>query len=441
MDINAKFSADFTEFNTGVTVAEDKLKGIEGEASKTADALGKVPTALATTNTAAREGASGVTQLGQALGTVDKTLGLAGVNIGKEIGALKELGTVAGKTATELGLIATAGAVVGTALASWNVGRAVAGFFDLDKKIGDATARLLGFGDVAAQVAGAQMDELMRASLRAGRAVTDLAEARAINAGAVAKDMKAAKEAREEYDKWAEATKRITDLAWDWQKTLQTINPVSAEAAKSMLALGASVTDVAASTGLSVRQVNALVASMDALKVKADEYAATIKKVQEVEKNQLDTRLTGLLGLSATEQRLSQERLDRMKKEIEAGQARIDAAGKAAEQANAGRGAQPVADPILAAALRRDEVVLQGQADLAKFPEKLAQITAAMQRAADEFQDAVDASVRDKTGPTAAARPVEINVSGVLDPRTIRDLAAAVSDELMRNTGRLYPSR
>jgi hypothetical protein len=130
-----------------------------------------------------------------------------------------------------------------------------------------------------------------------------------------------------------------------------------------------------------------------------------------------------------------------MKKEIEAGQARIDAAGKAAEQANAGRGAQPVADPILAAALRRDEVVLQGQADLAKFPEKLAQITAAMQRAADEFQDAVDASVRDRTGPTAAARPVEINVSGVLDPRTIRDLAAAVSDELMRNTGRFYPSR
>jgi hypothetical protein len=38
----------------------------------------------------------------------------------------------------------------GAAFAGWKIGRKIAEFFDFDTKIGDVTAKLLGFGDVAA---------------------------------------------------------------------------------------------------------------------------------------------------------------------------------------------------------------------------------------------------------------------------------------------------
>ncbi len=91
----------------------------------------------------------------------------------------------AGITVSELGLFTAAGLVAATAMGAWEVGRAAAEFFDLDTKIGDVTAALLGFGDVAAETAGAKADVLAKASKHAGVEITDMATAMAINDAAV----------------------------------------------------------------------------------------------------------------------------------------------------------------------------------------------------------------------------------------------------------------
>ena len=88
-------------------------------------------------------------------------------------------------TVSELGLLESAGAALGAAYGGWKVGRMVADFFDLDKKISNVTAKLLGFGDVAAQSAGAKADVLALATQRAGRAITDFSEALKVNAAFV----------------------------------------------------------------------------------------------------------------------------------------------------------------------------------------------------------------------------------------------------------------
>lgn len=64
-------------------------------------------------------------------------------------GGLNEVATAAGINVEQLGLMNAAGLVIGTAYAAWGIGRMIADFFDLDTKIGKATASLLGWGDVS----------------------------------------------------------------------------------------------------------------------------------------------------------------------------------------------------------------------------------------------------------------------------------------------------
>lgn len=97
-------------------------------------------------------------------------------------GTLNDLATGAGLTVAELGAMDAALLVAGTAFAGWKIGRAISDFFDLDKVIGDATAKLLGWGDVAAEAAGAKADMLARASAKVGYEVKDVTTAMQINA-------------------------------------------------------------------------------------------------------------------------------------------------------------------------------------------------------------------------------------------------------------------
>lgn len=97
--------------------------------------------------------------------------------------SLNSLAEAAGLTATSLGAAGSSAAVLATATAGWQFGRAIAGWFDLDKAISNATAALFGWGDAAAQAAGAKADVLAKASKTAGREITDLGIAMAINAG------------------------------------------------------------------------------------------------------------------------------------------------------------------------------------------------------------------------------------------------------------------
>jgi len=154
--LNGVMAADFSDFFFEVDKSVVKLKELEGASAHTSGSIDA---------------------FGEGMSQADRILGLFGIRIGPQIQAVRELGAAAGKTASDIGLIGTAGLTVGAALAGWSVGRMVSDFFDLDEAIGNATASLLGFGDVAAERAGAKLDVLNRAAQIAGRTVLDFDEA------------------------------------------------------------------------------------------------------------------------------------------------------------------------------------------------------------------------------------------------------------------------
>lgn len=118
--------------------------------------------------------------LHQSFQKFDSVLASVGVNLGTEVRAMGELSQASGKGAASLGGFEKAGLAVGAMMAGWKIGRMAAEFFNLDEKIGNATAKLLGWGDVAALSAANKMDTLAKATAIAGKEITNLDEAIAI---------------------------------------------------------------------------------------------------------------------------------------------------------------------------------------------------------------------------------------------------------------------
>jgi hypothetical protein len=221
MPIRAKFEADFDSFVQEVRVAEGEL----GRFEKTSqNAFGGFTSSLR---------------------QADKTLGAFGVNVGPQIRAIDELGTAAGKTAKEIGLIGTAGLAAAAALAGWETGRMIADFFDLDRKIADATAKMMGWGDAAGETAAYKAGLLAQASKHAGREITDLTEAMRINAETVAR-MQAPS-----YEKFMAA-------AAGAHREYRGLDETTRANIRTMLDAGASVKEVAAAFQISEGAVKAL---------------------------------------------------------------------------------------------------------------------------------------------------------------------------------------
>lgn len=243
----------------------------------------------------ATDGATGPTNnLRNSLGQFDALLASVGVNIGAEVRSLGELGEASGKTASQVGLLGTAGLVVGTAIGSWKIGRVISEFFELDKAIGDATAKLFGFGDVGAAEAAAKADVLAKASNLAGTEIKDMALAMAINeeaaktsAAALAartNETKSAAEAEKEaadaihqanqrllHDLQAEltATKGFRDamtelnsVGQDFRATVDAIDGAVVEGIKFYLQAGVSQKVLAEAYGLTDTQVRAIAKSL-----------------------------------------------------------------------------------------------------------------------------------------------------------------------------------
>jgi len=158
--LSGVMTADFSDFMFEIDKSVVKLKDLEGATVHTYTALGGM--------------ADGLSQ-------VDKTLNLFGVRLGPQVQALRELGSVAGLTYDKLGLWGSLGAVGASFAAGWQIGTWITQWTGLDEAIGNATAKLLGWGDVAAANAGAQTEALAVATQRAGRAITDINEAIRIN--------------------------------------------------------------------------------------------------------------------------------------------------------------------------------------------------------------------------------------------------------------------
>jgi uncharacterized protein YoxC len=160
MALAGTIAADFSTFVGECQKAETGLAGIDASATKSASTFS--------------------TMAGQ-LQTADKSLAAFGIQAGPAVNVLNELGQVSGKSVTELGKLGTASAVAAAALAGWNLGRWIAELTGADAAIANLTSRVMGWGDVTAQVAANNADVLARASERAQRPITDLTEAMKIN--------------------------------------------------------------------------------------------------------------------------------------------------------------------------------------------------------------------------------------------------------------------
>lgn len=173
MPITARFEADFEQFNGATKTADTSLLRL-------VDSSKRVATNLDQFGVVSAKGASGTKGWTTELTQFDSVLSSVGLHIGPEIRGLGEIGDAAGKSAKDLGALATAGLAFGAAIGGWKIGRLISDFFDLDDAIGKATSKVLGLGDIAAQEAGAGMDVLTRATQIAGHEVTNFAEAQKI---------------------------------------------------------------------------------------------------------------------------------------------------------------------------------------------------------------------------------------------------------------------
>lgn len=115
--------------------------------------------------------------------TFDNVLQAVGINIGSEAKGILQLAENSGKTVSQMGLLSTAALGAGAAFAGWNIGRWIADVLDLDNKIAGLTSRLMGYGDLAAETAGAKQDVINRAiaagakeTISYAQAITFLAE-------------------------------------------------------------------------------------------------------------------------------------------------------------------------------------------------------------------------------------------------------------------------
>jgi len=154
-------TADFTGFLTEVDKADAKLKKLDSTSRGTSEGM--------------QEFSHGINQ-------VDASLNAVGINVGKPLRALQEMSALAGKNVGDMGFVALAGSITTTGVAAYEATRAVIDLahafgYDLDTAVRDASAKLLGWGDLAGETAAAKMMNLSRASEIAGRTITDVGEA------------------------------------------------------------------------------------------------------------------------------------------------------------------------------------------------------------------------------------------------------------------------
>jgi len=180
MPLTGALQADFSDFVTEAQKASAALGVMDAEGKKAGATLAK------TGQVADGFGANttGLQDLSKGLRLVDQSANAFGVSLAKPIGLIDELGQLSGKTAADLGTLGTAAAVVGTAMAGWQLGRWIGELTGLDGVIQSAAEQMLGWGDDA-EVAANRAEVLAKASATAGRTITDMTEAIKINYDAV----------------------------------------------------------------------------------------------------------------------------------------------------------------------------------------------------------------------------------------------------------------
>jgi hypothetical protein len=184
MALSSTIAADFSEFVEECKKADAGLASIEQASKETEAALtemgtsgttavGKTGDALADVGTKAKKAGGDAAGMKDGLEVADQALDALGINVGKQINDLKQLGNVSLDTSTLIGKLGTAISVASAAMVGWQIGRKIAELTGSDKIIGDATASILGWRD-AGQAAANNADVLQRAFEKTGQVFTDV---------------------------------------------------------------------------------------------------------------------------------------------------------------------------------------------------------------------------------------------------------------------------
>jgi hypothetical protein len=475
MAVTGKFDADFEDFKREVDVSTSKLKDMETQA----DAVGQAVDKALQPNAG---GGGGLDALGGALGGIGTSAKTASTELGNlavanqaavaggaevvsvaemEAAGFLTLQTQITNTVTEVVSMTGAIELAGSALIGWKVGRAISELFGLDEIIGNATAKLLGMGDAAGEAAAAGADTLARASQAAGYAITNMNEAVKVLTDVQLERLKttmrgvADQQADRMFANWHKQieelqtsglipslTKDLDSHAFtlkqlaDWYKVdIGALQEFQRELANQRSA----EKDADAAHLEYQKEVERILKAEDDAAAKRETLRA---KVRELERNHLIDQGNGLLGLSKIEQETSQKDFEATAKRIIAHQKLVDtiqAEVKLAQAENTMMTSPGQPDTGLDAALKRDASLTQIGKQQAKTPE--IDLSALITNAWLKYDQEVGARSANKA--TAASAIVNMNVSGVFDPSSVRQLTDAISAELMRRTGadRYLPAR
>ena len=169
MAIDAKFTADFSQFDSAVKAASGTLKKLEGDAAGASTQVTKLATQSATSF---RSAGAATQDWTKDLNKFDGILSAAGVNVSSQVRAIGELNAAASATAGSMSTLATAGVAVGVALAAWNLTAIIEQALGLDQKIADLATTMGLFPSVAAETKDAIDATIQKAFLASGQYMT-----------------------------------------------------------------------------------------------------------------------------------------------------------------------------------------------------------------------------------------------------------------------------
>jgi hypothetical protein len=172
MAITGQLIADFSNFETEVKKAEVSLQRMEGGAAKAAVAIDRMS-----------EGTTpSVNTLRESFGQVDQVLAASGVNIGKYAKGLFEIGEMSGKTASQIGALATGASLFSALMAGYQFGTWIAGWTGLADAVTKYAESLT---DLPAEVAAAKQDTINLAIRNGASATISYTDAIKFNAEAM----------------------------------------------------------------------------------------------------------------------------------------------------------------------------------------------------------------------------------------------------------------
>ena len=178
---------EFARLGTTVAAASEKMRAmgvvVPPQMQAIADGASRATREVQRLDTAGGNAATSFGKLSRGLGSVDNLLGVVGVRgVTQYTAALRDMEGLAGSLGVRLGTLGTVAGVAAAGFGVFKLTQWAREAFELDEAIGALAAEYMGWGNVLEVEAAEGVRELSRASVIAGRSITDMSEAARINA-------------------------------------------------------------------------------------------------------------------------------------------------------------------------------------------------------------------------------------------------------------------